>query len=52
MLLLIIFFFTIWLLPVTFMLLQVMQQKKDFTKHGKRNETYVQFCKRYYTRYI
>lgn len=52
MLLIIIFFFTIGLLPVTFMLLQVMQQKIDFKKHGKKNETYIQFCERNYTRYI
>lgn len=52
MLLIIIFFLTICLLPVTFMLLHVIQQKIDFKKYGKRFETYEQFCKRYYTRYI
>ena len=50
--LIIIFFFTIGLLPVTFMLIQVLQQKLDFKKYGKRFETYEQFCKRYYERYI
>lgn len=52
MLLIIIFFLTIVLFPVTFMLLQVMRQKIDFKKQGKKNENYRQFCERYYTRYI
>ena len=52
MLLLIIFIIALMLLPVAIVFFQIAQQKKDFRKFAKKQETYNQFCERYYSKYI
>lgn len=32
--------------------LQMNSQKRDFKKYGRKNESYDNFCKRYYSHYI
>lgn len=32
--------------------LQVNSQKRDFKKYSRKNESYDNFCKRYYSHYI
>lgn len=32
--------------------LQMNSQKRDFKKYGRKNESYDNFCKRYYLHYI
>lgn len=32
--------------------LQVNNQKRDFKKYSRKNESYDNFCKRYYSHYI
>ena len=47
-----IFFLDIGLLPAAFMFAQILQQKRDYRKFAKKQETYNQFCERYYSKYI
>ena len=39
-------------MPALFVFIQISQQKKDFRKFAKKQETYNQFCERYYSKYI
>jgi len=42
----------IFLIPAAFSFIFYVDQKIDYNKNGRNNETYESFCKRNYTRYI
>lgn len=48
----ILFIFLIIVILLLIIYLQVNNQKRDFKKYSRKNESYEHFCKRYYSHYI
>lgn len=48
----ILFIFLMVVIPLLINYFQRNSQKRDFKKYGRKNESYDNFCKRYYSHYI
>lgn len=48
----ILFIFLIIVILLSIIYLQANNQKRDFKKYSRKNESYEHFCKRYYSHYI